>query len=109
MGVKFSSADRNCINRKTDSNRVLPGMTLIICQRCGRKLGQVFSTNGVVICDKCGYRSYTRIYGGAVVTLPASYLQYEGYYDDADDYIHKVRDRINRDQVLIKDPVFEVD
>ena len=109
MGVKCNSNTGNNNSRKYEDYQVPPGMTTIVCQRCGRKLGQVYSTNGIVTCDKCGYRSYTRIYGEAVLTMPARYLQYEGYYDDADEYIHKIRKRVNGEQILIKEPVFEME
>ena len=103
IGAKYSSDTRSNSFRKKEGILVPPGMTNIFCQRCGRKLGQVYSTNGLVTCDKCGYRSYTRIYGRIQVILPADYLHFEGYYDDADEYIHKVQKRINGEQILIKD------
>ena len=109
MGVKISSAEKNCTNRKPDKNQILPGMTPVVCQRCGRRIGQVFSTDGIVTCDKCGKRSYTLIDAGVVVILPPSYLEVEGVYDDTNDYSHKVRARINENQFLIREPVFEID
>ena len=107
MGANYTSNTRNNNSRKKEENLVPPGMTTIFCQRCGRKLGQVFSTNGITTCDKCGYRSYTRIYGRVQVILPADYLQFEGYYEDADEYIHKAQERINGEQVMIKDDFYD--
>ena len=119
MGATYSSDMRGSNTRisntrtsnssKQGENTGIPGMTPIICQRCGRRLGQVYSTNGFVTCDKCGRKSYTRIDKGAVIILPANYLDYEGYYEDAEQYMHKVRERVNGEQVLIRYPLDEME
>ena len=108
MGVKCSSNTRNSNSSKYEENQVPPGMTPIVCQRCGRKLGQAYSTNSVATCDKCGCQFYIRIYGGVKVTMPAVNLQYEGYYEETDSYIHKIRTVVNGDQKLIRNPISEV-
>lgn len=109
MGGKYISGTGKTRSGKYEDAQVPPGMTTIVCQRCGRKLGRVFSTNGIMTCDKCGYRFYTRIYGETVITMPVRYLEYEGYYDDADEYIHKVQKRVKAEQILIREPVFEME
>ena len=109
MGVKCSSDTRRSNSRQYIDNQVLPGMTSIICRRCRRELGQAYSTNSIAICDKCGYRFYIRICGGVEVTMPARYIQYKGYYDDADEYMGKVQKRVEGEQILINEPVFEIE
>ena len=109
MGAKYGSSARNDHSRKNGEDMVPSGMTPIRCRICGRKLGQAYSTNGIVICDKCGYRFYIRIYGEVALDMPACNLQYEGYYDDADEYMDKVQKRVNGEQILINEPVFEME
>ena len=87
-------------SKKYEDDQVPAGMTPIVCQRCGRKLGLAYSTNSVATCDKCGCKFYVRIYGGVKVTMPASNLQYEGYYEETDTFIHKIRTVVNSDQKL---------
>ena len=99
MRSNYSSTGRRN-TRKTDIPAV-PGMTAITCPNCQRVLGRAYSTNSTTICDKCGCRSYTRIYGRIMVTMPYEYLKYKGYYEGTDRYIHEMKDLINKEQVEI--------
>ena len=109
MGAKYGSNAGNDHSSKNGEDMGPPGVTPIRCRICGRKLGQVYSTNGIVICDKCGHRFYIRIHGEVALAMPARYLQYAGYYDDADEYIGKVQKRVDGEQILINEPVFDVE
>ena len=109
MGAKYGSNAINNNTRKKEENQVPPGWTRIICQRCGRNLGQVYSTNGIVTCDKCGRRSYIRIRCGVEVILPVSYLGCEGYYDETDRYFHRMEELVKSEQIPIEDGFGELE
>ena len=103
MGANYGSNIRNKNTRRHEENQVPPGWTRIICQRCGRSLGQVFSTDGIATCDKCGHRFYIRIHSGVKVILPVSYLGCKGYYDETDRYFHKMGELVRGEQIPIED------
>ena len=106
MGVNYSRTGKR--SGRNTGDMIAPGMTTITCPNCQRVLGRVYSTNGAVICDKCGSRSYTRIYGKVMVTMPFEYLQYEGYYEKTDKYIHEMKTLINSEQIEIENQYDEV-